>query len=119
MIFGFLKPVQAAVMERGWTEINMIPKTDRGPAELWIPSYTSYSAEQIRAHVLTYVGGQTRRAQDSFAMYTFLQKSLKPTYFATVATTANEELYLINDKGARVLFLKVIIMDVHHDLKGK
>jgi hypothetical protein len=48
-----------------------------------------------------------------------LQKSLKPSYFATVTTTANEELYLIQEKGAGVLFLKVIIMDVHHDLNGK
>jgi hypothetical protein len=52
-------------------------------------------------------------------MYTFLQKSLEPSYFASLATAANKELYLINGTGAGVLFLKVIIMDVHHDLRGK
>jgi hypothetical protein len=52
-------------------------------------------------------------------MYTMLQKSLEPSYFATVATAANEEQYMINGMGAGVLFLKAIIMDVHLDLKGK
>jgi hypothetical protein len=52
-------------------------------------------------------------------MYTMLQKSLEPSYFATVATAANKELYMVNGMGAGVLFLKAIIMDVHHDLKGK
>jgi hypothetical protein len=45
----------------------MIPKA-MGPAELWIPSYASYSVKQIRAQILTYVDGQTRQAQDSSAM---------------------------------------------------
>jgi hypothetical protein len=69
--------------------------------------------------VLAYIQGQTHGAQDSFAMYTFLQKSLEPSYFATLAMAANKELYLINGQGAGILFLKVIIMDVHHDLRGK
>jgi hypothetical protein len=117
-IFGFLKQVQLAIVERGWTEINTVPKAD-GTTELWIPNYASHSMASLRTHVLTYVNGQTRHAQDSFAMYTMLQKSLEPSYFATVATAANEEQYMINGKGAGVLFLKAIIMDVHHDLKGK
>jgi hypothetical protein len=48
-----------------------------------------------------------------------LQKSPEPSYFATKATAANEEHYIINGQGVGVLFLKTIIMDVHHDLKGK
>jgi hypothetical protein len=117
-IFGFLKQVQSAIVERGWTEINTVPKPD-GTTELWIPNYASHSMASLRTHVLTYVNGQTRQAQDSFAMYTMLQKSLEPSYFATVATAANEEMYMVNGMGAGVLFLKAIIMDVHHDLKGK
>jgi hypothetical protein len=119
-IFGFLKQVQSAIVERGWTEINTVPKADGTPGtELWIPNYASHSMDSLRAHVLTYANTQTRQAQDSFAMYTMLQKSLEPSYFATVATAANEEMYMINGMGAGVLFLKAIIMDVHHDLKGK
>jgi hypothetical protein len=117
-IFGFLEQVQSAIVERGWTEINTVPKPD-GTTELWIPNYASHSMASLRAHVLTYVNGQTRQAQDSFAMYTMLQKSLEPSYFATVATAANKEVYMVNGMGAGVLFLKAIIMDVHHDLKGK
>jgi hypothetical protein len=117
-IFGFLEQVQSAIAERGWTGINTVPKPD-GTTELWIPNYASHSMASLRAHVLTYVNGQTRQAQDSFAMYTMLQKSLEPSYFATVATAANKELYMVNGMGAGVLFLKAIIMDVHHDLKGK
>jgi hypothetical protein len=60
-----------------------------------------------------------RQGQGSFAMYMCLQKSLEPSYFATVATAANEEQYIVNSKGAGVLFLKTIIMDVHHNLKSK
>jgi hypothetical protein len=117
-IFGFLEQFQSAIVERGWTEINTVPKLD-GTTELWIPNYASHSMDSLRAHVLTYVNGQTRQAQDSFAMYTMLQKSLEPSYFATVATAANKEMYMVNGMGAGVLFLKAIIMDVHHDLKGK
>jgi hypothetical protein len=115
-IFGFLKQVQSAIVERGWTDINTVPKPD-GTTKLWIPNYASHSMEALRTHILTYVNGQTRQAQDSFAMYTMLQKSLEPSYFVTVATAANE--YMINGKGAGILLLKAIIMDVHHDLKGK
>jgi hypothetical protein len=119
-IFGFLKQVQSAIVKRGWTEINTDPKADgTASTKLWIPNYASHSMASLRAHVLTYVNGQMRQAQDSFAMYTMLQKSLEPSYFAAVATAANEELYMINGMGAGVLFLKAIIMDVHHDLKGK
>jgi hypothetical protein len=119
-IFGFPKQVQSAIIERGWTEINTVPRADGTPGtELWIPNYASHSMASLRAHDLTYVNGQRRQAQDSFAMYTMLQKSLEPSYFATVATAANEEQYTINGMGAGVLFLKAIIMDVHHDLKGK
>jgi hypothetical protein len=119
-IFGFLEQVQSAIVERGWTEINTVPKADgTAGTELWIPNYASHSMASLRARVLTYVNGQTRQAQDSFAMYTMLQKSLEPSYFATVATAANKEQYMINGMGAGVLFLKAIIMDVHHDLKGK
>jgi hypothetical protein len=117
-IFGFLEQVQSAIVECGWTDINTVPKPD-GTTELWIPNYASHSMASLQAHVLTYVNGQTRQAQDSFAMYTMLQKSLEPSYFATVATAANKELYMVNGMGAGVLFLKAIIMDVHHDLKGK
>jgi hypothetical protein len=119
-IFGFLKQVQSAIVERGWTEINTVSRADGTPGtELWIPNYARHSMASLRAHVLTYMNGQRRQAQDSFAMYTMLQKSLEPSYFATVATAANEEPYTINGMGAGVLFLKAIIMDVHHDLKGK
>jgi hypothetical protein len=119
-IFGFLEQVQSAIVERGWTEINTVPKADgTAGTELWIPNYASHSMASLRAHVLTYVNGQTRQLQDSFAMYTMLQKSLEPSYFATVAMAANKEQYMINGIVAGVLFLKAIIMDVYHDLKGK
>jgi hypothetical protein len=116
-IFGFLKQVQSAIVECGWTVINTVPKADGTTGtEWWIPKYASHSIETLRTSTLPYVQGQTRRAQDSFAMYMFLQKSLELSYFATLATAANKELYLINGTGAGVLFLKGIIMDVHHDL---
>jgi hypothetical protein len=117
-ILGFLKQVQSAIVECGWTNINTVHKVD-GTTKLWIPNYASHSMETLRAHILTYVNGQTHQAQDSFAMYTCLQKSLEPSYFATKATAANEEHYIINGQGVGVLFLKTIIKDVHHDLKGK
>jgi hypothetical protein len=36
-IFGSLKQVQSAIVERGWTEIKTVPKAD-GTIELWIPN---------------------------------------------------------------------------------
>jgi hypothetical protein len=114
-IIGFIKQVQLAIVEHGWTGINIIPKAD-GTTELWIPNYARHSIQDLCAHILTYVNGQMHHAQDSFAMYTFLQKSLEPSYFASVATAATEEWYKVNGNGTGILFLKAIIMDVHHDL---
>jgi hypothetical protein len=117
-IFGFLKQVQLAIVERRWTEVNTVPKA-YGTTKLWIPNYSSLLMGALHTHVLMYVNRQTRQAQDSFTMYTFLQKSLEPSYFASVATAANEEMYRVNSNGAGILFLKDIIMDIHHDLQGK
>jgi hypothetical protein len=52
-------------------------------------------------------------------MFMFLQKLLKPSYFATLATAVSKVLYIINGTGPGVLLLKVIIVDIHHDLRGK
>jgi hypothetical protein len=114
-IFGFLKQVQLAIVERRWTEVNTVPKA-YGTTKLWIPNYSSLLMGALHTHVLMYVNRQTRQAQDSFTMYTFLQKSLEPSYFASVATAATEEWYKVNGNGTGILFLKAIIMDVHHDL---
>jgi hypothetical protein len=113
---GFLKSVEEEVTKRGWSSINKVPKN--GALVNWIPMYAQFTIEELKAHVLTYVGQPTRDAQNSFAMYQFLRTSLDPSYFAHLAGSCSAD-YTVNGEGSGVLLLKAILTDVHHDLKGK
>lgn len=115
-VFGFLKAVQEEVTKRGWTQINTVPKD--GQSVNWIPVYAQFTLAELRTHVLTYVGLETRQAQNSFAMYSFLRSSLEASYFARLSA-GNGADYTVLGNGSGVLLLKAILSDVHHDLKGK
>jgi hypothetical protein len=115
-VFGFVKAVQKEVVKRGWTQINTIPKD--GQLVNWIPIYAQFTLAELKAHVLTYVGQQSRQSQNSFWMYQFLRSSLEANYFARLAA-GNGADYTVLGNGSGVLLLKAILSDVHHDLKGK
>jgi hypothetical protein len=110
---GFLEQVKATVFERGWESINEIQE-DGYAFIFWIDRYAEYSIERLRAAAAQYVNAQGRGAQDSFAMYTFLYKSLDTKFFQRVSH--HKDKYTINGRGVGPLFLKTILTVVHHDL---
>jgi hypothetical protein len=112
-IDGFLQQVKATVFERGWESINEIQE-DGYAFVFWIDRCAEYSIKRLRAAAAQYVNAQGQGAQDSFAMFTFLYKSLDTKFFQRVSH--HKDKYTINGRGVGPLFLKTILTVVHHDL---
>jgi hypothetical protein len=112
---SFVEIVKDTIVERGWEAINELEED--GEFVLWLDRYAEYDLPTLRQQVETYAGTESRAAQDSFAMYTFLIHSLEKTFHQRISYRKDE--YTVNGMGSGVLLLKVILSAVHHDLKGQ
>ena len=124
-MFHFLKLIKQRANEYGWDEedlgIMWIPEdVDDANSKLhYLPTeYGRISMEQITRFEKSYLGLQTRAAQDSYMLYKCLISSLSKEARMKIETW--EEDYLIrNNEGTIVpsgnLLLKVIIRESHID----
>ena len=109
----FMKDVKHRASRSGWND-NLLKISNQAnpPVEYnLITSHRLLSMENIRAHALTYVGQQTRQAQDGFMMYEFLRESLTKSARARIELEANK--YTINGFEDGPCFLKVILTKFH------
>ena len=124
-MFHFLKLIKQRANEYGWDEENLgimwIPEdVDNLDSELrYLPTeYGRITMDQIKKFEKSYLGLQTRAAQDSYMLYKCLISSLSKEARMKIETW--EEDYMIrNNEGTIVpsgnLLLKVIIRESHID----
>ena len=121
----FLKLLKHRANENGWdsdvTGVLWVPEDhqDQSSELRYLPTeYGRLTMEQIANFERSYLGGQTRAAQDSYMVFKCLMNSLSKE--ARMKIEAWEEEYLIlNDQGTKIpsgnLLLKVIIRESHLD----
>lgn len=122
---GFLKAVHTRANEYGWdnedTGILHIPEdhTDaQSDTNYLLREYGTISLERIKRFEKSYLGKETRAAQDSYMLYHCILKSLSKEARVQVQLWESEYITM-NDDGTIVpsgnLLLKVVIRESHLD----
>ena len=121
----FLKLLQHRANEHGWdnevTGVLWIPEDhqDQNSKLRYLPKeYGTVTMEQIANFEKSYLGAETRAAQDSYMLFKCLMNSLSKEARMKIETW-EEEYMVTNDLGTMVpsgnLLLKVIIRESHLD----
>ena len=124
-MFHFLKLLKQRANEHGWddegTGILWVPEDHDDPtSELrYMPTeYGRISMEQITKFEKSYLGLESRAAQDSYILYKCLLSSLSKEARMKIESWEDEYIVL-NDQGTKIpsgnLLLKVIIRESHID----
>ena len=119
----FLKAFDSRAKEVGWDNagngVLWIPEEPNGVEVSYLPTeYGTISIKRIEEFEKSYLGIESREAQDSYMIYKCLMNSLSKE--GRIKIEAWEEEYLVeNDQGTTVpsgnLLLKVIIRESHLD----
>lgn len=112
-LWDFLQLVEQRSSMMGFQSIYEIPHretpTSTPVALSFLSNYGVLSTQEVQTHATSYIGTQTRAAQDSIMLYHMLWNSLSATGRAKVGVQS--EHFVINGITAGVAFLKVIIDD--------
>ena len=107
----FLELVSFRGTIMGWdTSVLSIPEdpeVPEGSATDFIPNYGSLEVGHLRDVASTYLGTDSRVAQDSFQLYACLQSSLSD--IGRNKVTIHRKEYMVNGQASGILFLKLII----------
>ena len=103
----FLTNVRDHVLCFNWHHIITTPLANRSLRNL-LTHYGQVSIDNMCAHAATYIGTQTRNAQDNDMLYYFIVDSLTPTFHAKLLLHSN--IYLMNRTVAASILIKQIII---------
>jgi hypothetical protein len=110
----FLQGVDQRATDCGWN-LQLLRVDNQAPVNNQVlnlvTSHRMLSIENVRAHAATYIGHQTRLAQDSFMLYEFLRDSL--TDSARIRISVEDSKYKINSTPDGPTYLKVVLMKYH------
>ena len=112
----FLEDTGTRVDAYGWQPILDIPKDHLDPlgdVDDLLTSYGTISVERVRRHAETYVGGNSRAAQDSNMMKHFIMNSLTRQAKARIVLKKSE--YTVNGVISGVLLLRILIQQTSID----
>lgn len=112
-LWDYLQLVKQRSNMMGFHAIFQVPHRETPAAQPivldFLHNYGVFSLQEVQEHALTYIGTQTRAAQDSIMLYYFLWNSLSATGRAKVGVKSED--YVLNGITAGVPLLKVIIDD--------
>lgn len=102
---GFIQALSDKARNLNWqmTLVFMV----RGAMYDLIRQYGSVTLNDVRQHALTYMGSQTRNAQNSNQIYTCLSETLTPEAKNKVALETSK--FVVNDESDGLLYFKVIV----------
>ena len=103
---SFLKNVKDRSSEAGWMDTLQVACLD-GTTRDFFANYGTITMEDVQAHAATYIGQQTRDAQNSYQMQVCFKKSLTDEAKLTVESTPNN--YTITGHIDGVSYLKSIV----------
>ncbi len=111
----FLSAFSDQVATQGWENLMEIPPDINNPAVTHnlVTEYGRLSLEAVTAHVNTYIGAQTRQAQNSYNMYHCIMNSLNET--ARQKVMLLEDQYTVNGIRSGACLLKVVIRKSYLD----
>lgn len=118
-LHGFLQKLHERASMNLWNDpigILHVPEDMAQPMinqRYMITEYGLLTMEQIRAFEVTYLGTQTRAAQDNHMLYRCLIESLSTAGFNKVVLWRED--YHVGDNPSALLLLKVIIRESHVD----
>jgi hypothetical protein len=108
---AFLDEVRQRASDSGWTA-NLLSISNQDPVNPvsynLILHHQMLTLDNVCAHAATYVGQQTRLAQDSFMMYEFLRNSL--TDSARIRLSVESDKFEINNIQDGPSYLKVLLI---------
>ena len=117
---SFLEDLSRRAKTFGWSEpsvgIMQIPKDLNDPTQGYydlIANYGEVDIDHLRTFEQSYIGQQTRAAQDSSQLYNCLMNSLSKE--ATDIITIWKDDYMIQEMPSGNLLLRVIIRESHID----
>lgn len=109
---AFLDEVRQRASNSGWTA-NLLSISNQDPVNPvnynLILHHRMLTLDNVRAHAATYIGQQTRLAQDSFMMYEFLHNSFTDT--ARIRLSVKSDKFEINNiQDGPPSYLKVLLI---------
>jgi hypothetical protein len=114
----FLTEVKERVRTYGWERVVTVPDASAVPVNRnLLSNFGQVTVADCTRDARTYVGQQTRNAQNSMFLYQFLHDSL--TDDAKAIMVSNVALYSINDVPAGAIFLKLLVGKASIDTKAK
>jgi hypothetical protein len=112
----FLQSVADRSDTYGWRAQLRIPAGAPPTARDLISEYGRITMEEVRARAATWVGTNTRGAQNAYMLYLFLIESLTPKFKSLVILERDK--YLITDVKDGVCLLKHIISKTYVDTRA-
>lgn len=112
----FLSNISDRAGQYGWDDVLEVPEDPAAVAPILRNLLTEYgliSIAQVQAHANTYVAGQTRQAQNSYALYNCIMATLDKTAHAKIMLKEDE--YTINGVRSGPCLLKVVIRESYLD----
>lgn len=118
-LLAFLDDLDQKASRYGWTE-NLLSINDQDPVNPQdrnlLQHHRMLTIENVQAHATTYVGTQTRIAQDASMMYEFLRDSLTEGARARLATDSVK--YTINGLRNGPCYLKTLLIKFYVETRA-
>lgn len=111
---GFLQALYDKATDNNWL-MTMTFAVNAIQFDL-IKQYGSISLAEVRTYALSYIGTQTRHAQNSNQIYACLSESLTPEAKNKVALETSQ--FAVNDVNDGLLYFKVIVGLAHIDTRA-
>ena len=114
--FQFSKEIGRRAEAFGWTGEKGIAWVIKGRKEINIfTDYGRLTLEEVRSHVATYIGSETRKAQDDFMLYSCIMNSLNRS--GRMKMNVRESDFKFGQKRlpSGVALFKVLVQESHID----
>jgi hypothetical protein len=118
-LLSFMDDLRQKATSFGWHDtILLIPNQDpTNPNDFnLIQHHRVLTLENVRAHAATYMGNQSRNAQDASMMFTFLRDSMTPGVRARMSTEADK--YQIGGNNNGPCYLKTLLIKYYVETRA-